>query len=241
MLTWIVVILGSAMAGVLQTVTGFGSVVLMMMVFPFFFGIIDAPSLALSINMLYCFILCFKYRRDIDWRVTIPPTLMYSVVTFIVTGLVGSANLHVLIIIFAIFLMALSVYFLLVASKIKAKPKPIVGVGCGALAGVTAGLFALGGPPIAPYFVAATKDHRSYVASMQLLFVVTNIVNISGRMVNGIFNWALWPFIAAGSVFILGGMKVGELVAAKLDPAKLRVIVYSFVGVSGLILLLQQL
>lgn len=241
MLTWVVVILGSAMAGVLQTVTGFGSVVLMMMIFPFFFSIIDSPSLALSINMLYCLVLCIKYRRDIDWHVTTPPTVIYAVVSFAITAMVGNADLHVLIIIFAIFLMVLSVYFLLVANKVKAAPKPVVGVGCGALAGVTAGLFALGGPAIAPYFIAATKDHRSYVASMQFMFTVTNIVNISGRMINGIFNWSLWPFIAVGSVFILGGMLLGEYVSEKINPARLRLIVYAFVGISGLVLLLQQL
>lgn len=239
--TWIAVILGSAMAGMLQTVTGFGSVMLMMMIFPFFFSIIDSPALSLSINMLYCLILCIKYRRDIDWRVTIPPTIVYSIVSFIVTGLVGSADLRILIIVFSVFLMALSVYFLLVANKVKAKPKAIVGVGCGAMAGVTAGLFALGGPPIAPYFIAATKNHRSYVASMQLLFVITNVVNISGRMINGIFNWSLWPYIAVGSVFILGGMLVGEYISGKINPARLRLVVYAFVGISGLVLLLQQI
>lgn len=240
-MTWVAVILGSALAGVLQTVTGFGSVVLMMIVFPFFFSIIDSPALSLSINFLYCLILCIKYRRDINWRVTVPPTVVYSVFAFAVTGLVGSADLHVLIIIFAVFLMALSLYFLLISNKVRATPKPIVGIGCGALAGVSAGLFAIGGPTIAPYFIAATKNHRSYVASMQLLFTVTNIVNLAGRMVNGIFNWSLWPYIAVGSVFILGGMLVGEYVAEKINPTRLRLIVYAFVGISGLILLLQNL
>lgn len=240
-MVWLAVTLGSVLAGTLQTVTGFGSVVLMMIIFPFFFNMIDSPALALSINMLYCAILCIKYRRHIDWRVSIPPTVTYSIVTYIVTGLVGGADLSVLLVVFSVFLMLLSLYFLLFSHKVKAAPKPIVGVGCGAFAGVAAGLFAIGGPPIAPYFIAAAKDHKSYVASMQLLFVVTNIINIAGRMINGIFNWSLWPYIAAGSVCILFGLKLGELVSGKIDPAKLRLVVYAFVGISGLVLLLQQL
>lgn len=241
MAAWIAVILGSAAAGALQTVTGFGSVMLMMMIFPFFFSILDAPALSLSINLLYCMILTIKYRRDIDWRVTIPPTIVYSVVSFIITGLVGSTDLGLLVIVFSVFLMILSVYFLLVASKVRAKPHAIVGMACGAMSGVTAGLFALGGPPIAPYFIAATKSHKSYVASMQLLFMITNIVTLAGRMMNGIYNWSLWPFIAAGSVFILGGMLVGEKLADKINPDRTRAIVYGFVGISGLVLLLQQI
>ncbi len=240
-MVWPIVIVSAILAGALQTISGFGSVVLMMIIFPFFFNMIDSPTLALSINMLYCTILCVKYRRNIDWKVTIPPTIIYSVVSFVITGLIGGTDLRTLLIVFAIFLILLSLYFLAFSHKVKAAPKPIVGVGCGALAGVAAGLFAIGGPPIAPYFIAATKDHRSYVASMQLMFVVTNIINLAGRMINGIFNWSLWPYIAVGSVCILGGLKLGEYVADKLNPARLRKIVYAFVGISGLVLLLQQI
>ena len=75
---------------------------------------------------------------------------------------------------------------------------------------------------------------------MQLMFVVTNIVNIAGRIINGIFNWSLWSYIAVGSGCILVGLKLGEFVAGKINPARLRLVVYAFVGVSGLILLLQQ-
>lgn len=242
MLLWIVMTLGTALAGVVQTVTGFGSVVLMMLLFPFFFDMLDAPALALSINLLYCFTLCWKYRRDIDFRVALLPTLTYSAVSFAVTGLTGEADLHMLVRIFAMFLILLSLYLLFVAEKLRVKkPTPLVGVGFGVLAGVSAGLFAIGGPPMAPYMVAATKDHRSYVASMQFLFSVTNVANLAGRMVNGIFDWTLWPYIAVGSVCIILGMYGGELVAKRLNPQKLRMIVYSFVGISGVILLLQQI
>lgn len=242
MLLWIVMTLGTALAGVVQTVTGFGSVVLMMLLFPFFFDMLDAPALALSINLLYCFTLCWKYRRDIDFRVALLPTLTYSAVSFAVTGLTGEADLHMLVRIFAMFLILLSLYLLFVAENLRVKkPTPLVGVGFGVLAGVSAGLFAIGGPPMAPYMVAATKDHRSYVASMQFLFSVTNVANLAGRMVNGIFDWTLWPYIAVGSVCIILGMYGGELVAKRLNPQKLRVIVYSFVGISGVILLLQQI
>ena len=238
---WIVMTMGTAFAGVVQTVTGFGSVVLMMLLFPFFFDMIDAPALALSINMLYCFILCWKFRRDIDWHAALLPTLTYSAVSFLVTGLVKEADLRVLLIAFALFLVVLSLYLLFVSDKVRMKkPGVSVGVAFGVLAGTSAGLFAIGGPPMAPYMMAATKDHRAYVASMQLMFSVTNVVNVAGRMVNGIYNWSLWPYILAGSIFIIIGMYLGELVAKRLDPQKLRLIVYSFVGISGLILLLQH-
>lgn len=239
---WIVMTAGTAAAGVVQTVTGFGSVVLMMLMFPFFFHMIDAPSLALAINMIYCFVLCWKFRKSIDFKAALWPTITYSAVGFAVTGLVKGADLRVLVIVFACFLMALSLYLLLLSDKVRInRPGLGIGIGCGVLAGISSGLFAIGGPPMAPYMMAATKDHRSYVASMQFLFAVTNVANLAGRMINGVFNWSLWPYIAVGSVCIIIGMYAGEWIAKYLAPQKLRMAVYSFVGISGLILLLQQL
>lgn len=239
---WVVMTLGTAAAGALQTITGFGSVVLMMLVFPFFFSMLDAPSLALAINMLYCIVLCWKFRKSIDFQAAFWPTLTYSAVCFVVTGLVKGADLRILVIVFACFLMVLSLYLLFISSRVEVK-KPGVGVGVafGVLAGVSAGTFAIGGPPMAPYMMAATKNHKSYVASMQFLFVITNIVNLSGRMVNGTFDQGLWPYIVVGSVCILIGMKAGEAVADRIDPKHLRRVVYIFVGLSGLILLLQNI
>ena len=238
---WIVMTAGTAFAGLVQTVTGFGSVVLMMLMFPFFFNMIDAPALALSINMLYCIVLCWKFRKSIDFHAALWPTLIYSAVCFGVTGLVKGADLHGLVITFSCFLILLSLYLLFVSSKVKMKrPGLGAGIAFGALAGISAGTFAIGGPPMAPYMMAATRDHKSYVASMQFLFVITNIVNLAGRMVNGIFNWSLWPYIAVGSICIIIGMYLGELAAKQLRPERLRRIVYTFVGISGLILLMQE-
>ena len=242
MLLWIVMTAGTAFAGLVQTVTGFGSVVLMMLMFPFFFNMIDAPALALSINMLYCFVLCWKFRKSIDIHAALLPTLTYSVVSFAVTGLVKGADLRGLVIAFSCFLILLSIYLLFFSRRVKVKkPGAGMGIAIGVLSGASAGAFAIGGPPMAPYMMAATRDHKSYVASMQFMFSVTNVVNLAGRMVNGIYNWSLWRYVVVGSVCIIIGMYLGEWAAKRMQPEKLRMIVYSFVGISGLILLTQQI
>ena len=45
---WPVVIASSLAAGIVQTVTGFGAVVTMMLVLPYFFDMIDAPTLDIA-------------------------------------------------------------------------------------------------------------------------------------------------------------------------------------------------
>ena len=49
---WLVIALLSTVAGLIQTVTGFGAVVLMMLVLPYFFPIVDASTLSMTIALV---------------------------------------------------------------------------------------------------------------------------------------------------------------------------------------------
>lgn len=240
-MVWVAVALGCVIAGIVQAVTGFGSVVFMMMVFPFFFDMLDAPALALVVNQLYCMVLLWQYRHYVQWRVVLVPTILYTVGNLVVTQFVGGLDLHVLTIAFALFLVALSAYFLVVARRIKVRPHWSVGVGVGVLSGFTAGLFAIGGPPVALYMIAATDDYKSYQGCMQFLFTVTGIGNLLGRYFGGVRHAEILPYAAVGTACILLGAVMGNRIVKRLNADTFRLVVYIFVGVSGLILLLQQL
>ena len=76
---------------------------------------------------------------------------------------------------------------------------------------------------------------------MQFLFTVTGIVNLAGRAVAGNLHGEILPYAAVGTVCILLGALVGNRIVRRLNAEVFRLVVYVFVGVSGLILLLQQL
>lgn len=240
-MVWFIVAAASLVAGIIQSVTGFGSVVFLMMVLPFYFDMIDAPALAIVINQLFCMALFWKYRRHIQWRVALPPTIAFGAANLLTMPFVNGLDLHILVLVFAVFLILLALYFLVVARRVRFAPKPAAGVVCGALCGVSAGLFAIGGPPMALYFVSAAESHVSYLACMQFLFTVTGLTGIVGRLCNGLLRPGILPYAAVGAACILLGAVVGSRIAGKLNADTMRTVVYIFVGVSGVILLAQQL
>ena len=60
--------------------------------------------------------------------------------------------------VFGVFLMLLSVYFLVFSSKLKIKATLMSATVCGTLAGILGGLFGIGGPPMVIFFLAALDD-----------------------------------------------------------------------------------
>lgn len=240
-MVWIVVATISTVAGFIQTVTGFGAVVLMMLVLPYFFPIVDASTLSLTISLVLCIVLCWQYRVHIPFRTVLPPTIVYTVVNYLVLQVVDRVDTGSLELVFAVFLIVLSLYYLLAAKKVRVAPKPMVGVGCGVFSGTTAAFFAIGGPPMAIYFLAATESHYSYVAAMQFMFVVTTITGILGRITSGLYQLSFLPYAALGTAGMLIGMRFGKKVIDRLDANRMRQVAYLFVGVSGVIFLLQSL
>ena len=240
-MSYIIIAAAAVGAGIVQTVTGFGSSIFLMLFLPFFFDMLAAPAVASAITLTLSASLTWQFRKKIQWRLCILPTLVYLSGSMWAIGMVKSMDMEFLTLAFGLFLIVLSVYFLLFSSRLTLQANWPTATVCAAISGVTSGLFGIGGPLMAIYFVTATKGKEAYIGSIQFLFAATSVLNLFARVVNGIYTLDLLPITALGFAGIMAGKKIGLSILNLLNPDLMKKLVYVYVGISGVLTLLQQL
>ena len=107
-------------------------------------------------------------------------------------------------------------------------------------AGVCGGLFSIGGPLLSIYFLAMFPSKRSYLANLQTLFVFTNLINTATRIYCGIYTWALVPLTLVGIVGVNVGKGIGLRILDRIDIRWMKRMVYIFIGISGVLTLIDH-
>ena len=231
----------SVMAGVIQSVTGFGSAVFLMLVVPYFYDMVAASAISSSIAMGLGITLAWKFRAHLQWKKVILPAVVYLAGSVGAIQVLGGIDLDALALAFGIFLILLAAWFLVFSRKIRFTATPASAVVCSAISGVTSGLFGIGGPLMAVYFVSASDGKESYIANLQFLFAVTNVVNFFTRISKGFYTFDLVPVTLLGFAGITLGKKFGLKILDRLDLESMKKGVYLFVGLSGILNVIQQL
>lgn len=241
-LLYTVIISASFLGGLLQTLCGFGGGVVLLLALSPFYGLLTAPALSLAICIFMVAFLTVRFRRDIEWKLVILPTVAYLVTGTIINRLISKdMNTDIIGFFFGVFQILLSVYYLFIAKKVRAKPSILTGILCGGISGITGSLFGIGGPMLAVYLIAASKDKQSFAANIQSIFLVTNAILLIGKLRNGFYTAACIAPTFAGGIAILLGTLLGIRFMQKLDAEKMKKIVYMFLGVSGIITVCQYI
>lgn len=179
--------------------------------------------------------LAWRYRRICPWKLILLPSAFYLVTTSV--SILGAPYLPTVLLkrVFGVFLILLSLYFLLLDDRIKAKANLPTAMVCAGLSGVTGGLFGIGGPPMVVYFLAALDDKEKYIATIQLFFAVTGGYMLALRVASGIFTSELWVYTVIGVVAITLGKLVGIRIIDRINTETMKKIVYVFLGISGVL------
>lgn len=229
-------ILSCTGASFIQRVSGFGFGVFIMTILPYIcpsYGEATTLSGLLSATQSL-YVLLFMWRL-VDWKKILLILTSFTVLSYIAIQFVAIVEDSILKILLGIFLILLSLYFLFFNSNIHVKPTKTLQISMGAASGVLGGFFGMHGPPAVIYFLASESDKNRYMAICQAYFFLTNVIMTIFRAQNGFLTPDVgysWLYACIGVVI---GSFIGKKVFDKISAEKLRLIIYIYMIISGIV------
>lgn len=144
--------------------------------------------------------LAWRYRHSIKFKRIIWTFVVYASVAFMALQLVNSINVHLLKSMLGGLLVALSLYFLFVKSEGRKHYPIYIAIIFMIVSGFFNGLFGIGGPLMALYFLSLADTKEEYLASIQAFFLIDQLYITSIRFYNGILGLNDVPLILLGSL-----------------------------------------
>ncbi|MCF0150512.1 MAG: sulfite exporter TauE/SafE family protein [Firmicutes bacterium] len=224
------------LGGIIQSTTGFGFGIFVMMFFPMFLLIPKASALSSLISILQSFTMFMKYRKSADLKLCLVPAVFYVASATFCINSVSGMDMTKLKAVFGLFLIVIAIYFIFFSDKLKIKANLVSAMICGTVSGIASGLFGIGGPPMVIYMLAATdSDKEKYLGTLQLFFVLTNIYNNALRFINGIITTDILMLVIPGVCGMLIGAAAGSKIIDRINVATMKKLIYLFLAVSGAI------
>lgn len=236
------IMLSALAGGIIQTVTGFGASIIMMLFFPLVLPMLKASALSTMITMYLTTSLAWKLRKYTHITALIPPLIVFFLCTTAALQLATMMDARRLSILFGLFLIALAVYFMRFSERIRIKPTPVNAAVCSGLSGLCSGMFGIGGPPMVVYYLSVLGNSKElYLATTQMYFCVGNIYNTAMRIYRGILTLDMLPLFIVGLAGMAAGKRIGLYILHRIDVPTMKKAVYIFLAISGVITLIRNL
>ena len=226
-------------ASFVQRTTGFGFGIFIMTLLPFLMpSYAEATTLSGLLALTTSAIITFRMRKFITWKRLIPILLTFMAVSAVAICMLTRIHDNTLRKILGIVLMITSLYFAFFKERIRLKTTLPYQIGAGTVSGIMGGFFGMQGPPAVLYFISSEPDNNHYMAMAQTYFLIGNAMMTVVRASNGFLTAA----VGKNYVLCIGAVIIGTLLGSwtfRHIPAKIfPYIVYSYIGVSGLIIFL---
>ena len=229
----------SLIGAVVQSVCGFGYGPLNMSLLPYLMPYPQAVALAGLCGTTTAVMVAVSGWRHANWRkvwpCTVTSVILSGLFVWLSTRAADTLMLHLL----GCVLIALGLYSLFFNGKIRIRPTVRNGIIAGAISGVTSGLFAVGGPPMAIYLIGAADNNDEYRSTLNAHFCVNSIMTTFMRWRSGVFTAPVMHLYVLLLAALLIGAWIGTKIFHRLDQNKLRKVVYGYLVVSGLLLFLK--
>lgn len=224
-------------ASFVQRTTGFGFGIFIMTLLPYLmpsYG--EATALSGLLALTTSTMISYRMRKYLTWKRLIPILATFVIISAIAICVLARLHDDILRKSLGIILIITAIYFAFFSSRIKFKTTLPCQIGAGTISGIMGGFFGMQGPPAVLYFISSEPDKNHYMAMTQTYFLIGNAMMTIVRASNGFVTAA----VGRNYLFCLAAVFIGTLCGSwtfRHIPGKIfPYIVYSYIGISGLII-----
>ncbi len=223
-----------ALAGFVQSVTGFGFGLVAMALLPLFLEFKDAYLLIIIPNLIVCTLNFLANFRQYQWRQGLG--LLIGSCLAVPIGFYWMLNLKTEWLMFG-----LGVLICLFASSelLMSKTRPLripewLGAPMGVASGALSGAFNMGGPPAVAYVYSQSWAKEHIVALLQIVFGTSSVIRLCLMQSTGLLTRQLLLVSALATVPLLATIFGGNRLLRKMKREHLRIVVFIFLLVIGI-------
>ena len=226
-------------ASFIQRTTGFGfGIFIMSMLIHIMPSYGEAVTLSGMLALTTSLTIAIRLSRKVTWRRLFPMLVTFIIVSSICIFFLRRIEDVLLRQILGVVLILTSIYFAFISKHITIKPTPKAQVGTGILSGLMGGFFGMQGPPAVLYYISSEPDKEHYMAMTQVYFVLGNAMMTVVRAHNGFLTSTVITSFFYGLIGVIIGTLLGAYVFNRIPSRLFRYVVYTYIGISGIIILL---
>ncbi|KRM94262.1 sulfite exporter TauE/SafE family protein [Lentilactobacillus senioris] len=233
-MTWLILILAAFLGALVQGLTGFGSVIIMMIFLPSILPMTQAAGIGGVIMFSSVLTLTIRYRHEFKLKRVLPPFIVYAAVATWSVHLSSVLDTHILRLMLGGLLVALCIYFTFSKTAGSQKYPLWIALIFMVISGFFNGLFGIGGPLMALYFLSLSDSMPDYLGNIQGFFLIDAIYITAIRVFNGILGTAEIPDIIVGMLAATVGTMVATRLSARWNLETIKPFIYGFIGLSGI-------
>lgn len=228
-------------ASFVQRTTGFGFGIFIMTLLPFLmpsYG--EATTLSGLLALTTSAMISIRMRKYITWKRLFPILITFIIVSAVAICMLARIHDNTLRKVLGIILIITALYFAFFSSRIKLKTTLPYQIGAGTISGIMGGFFGMQGPPAVLYFISSEPDKNSYMAMVQTYFLIGNAMMTIVRASNGFLTAAVGRCYVFCIAAVLTGTLLGSWAFKHIPGRIFPYVVYSYIGISGLIIFLTS-
>ena len=232
---YLIISIINLIAGFVQGISGFGSSIIVMMVLPAYYTVLQAAGISNAINIVLNGMMAYRYRDHISIKKVLSPAILFLTSSTLITYVAMDINEVLIKKIFGVFLVILAIYFIFFSKNTKRELSPFTSYLCVILAGCCNGMFGIGGPLMVIYLLSQIDDMKEYLGTMQAFFCLINIVVTSFRFASGILTFDHLYAILIGIPSVAIGLFFANRIVDKVDGGFIKKAIYVVLGFSGIL------